>query len=48
MAAVSVNAVIGPVPLVSPCASTTVGACLLTFTDRDVILVNQDTRRLHW
>jgi endonuclease/exonuclease/phosphatase family metal-dependent hydrolase len=48
VAAVSVNAVIGPVPLVSPCASTTVGSCQLTFTDRDVILVNQDTRRLRW
>jgi len=47
VAAVSKNAVIGPVPLVSPCASTTVGACQLTFTDRDVILV-QDRRRLHW
>jgi endonuclease/exonuclease/phosphatase family metal-dependent hydrolase len=35
------------VPLVSPCASTTVGACSLTFTDRDVILV-QDARRLRW
>ena len=48
VASTSVNAVIGPVPLVSPCASTTVGACLLTFTDRDVILVNRDTRRLRW
>jgi endonuclease/exonuclease/phosphatase family metal-dependent hydrolase len=48
VASTSVNAVIGPVPLVSPCASTTVGACLLTFTDRDVILVNDDTRRLRW
>ena len=48
VASTSTNAVIGPVPLVSPCASTTVGACLLTFTDRDVILVNKDTRRLRW
>ena len=48
VASTSVNAVIGPVPLISPCASTTVGACLLTFIDRDVILVNQDTRRLRW
>ena len=38
---VSVNAMIGPVPLVSPCGSPTVGACLLTFSDRDVILVNR-------
>jgi endonuclease/exonuclease/phosphatase family metal-dependent hydrolase len=48
VAAVSVNAVIGPVPLVSPCGSTTVGACLITFTDRDVILVNRDSRGLRW
>jgi endonuclease/exonuclease/phosphatase family metal-dependent hydrolase len=48
VASTSINAVIGPVPLVSPCASTTVGACQLTFTDRDVILVNHDTRRLRW
>ena len=48
VAAVSVNAVIGPVPLVTPCRSAVVGACLLTFTDRDVILVNEQTRRLHW
>ena len=41
VASVSENAVIGPVPLVAPCASTTVGACQLTFTDRDVILVNR-------
>ena len=48
VAAVSVNAVIGPVPLISPCGSTTVGACLITFTDRDVILVNRDSRGLRW
>jgi endonuclease/exonuclease/phosphatase family metal-dependent hydrolase len=48
VAAVSVNAVIGPVPLVAPCGSTTVGACQVTFTDRDVILVNRDTPGLRW
>ena len=48
VAAVSVNAEIGPVPLVTPCGSTTVGACLITFTDRDVILVNRDTPGLRW
>lgn len=48
VAAVSDNAVIGPVPLVAPCASTTVGACLITFRDRDVILVNADSRGLRW
>ena len=44
VASVSDNAVIGPVPLVSPCASPTPGACSLTFTDRDVILVNEQPR----
>ena len=48
VAEVSRNAVIGPVPLVTPCGSAVVGACLLTFTDRDVILVNEQTRRLRW
>jgi len=48
VAEVSRNAVIGPVPLVTPCESPVVGACQLTFTDRDVILVNEQTRRLHW
>jgi endonuclease/exonuclease/phosphatase family metal-dependent hydrolase len=47
VAAISTNAVIGPVPLVSPCGGPT-GACLITFTDRDVILVNRDTRGLRW
>jgi endonuclease/exonuclease/phosphatase family metal-dependent hydrolase len=43
VAAVSDNADIGPVPLVGPaCTSTTIGACLLRFQDRDVILVNHD------
>jgi endonuclease/exonuclease/phosphatase family metal-dependent hydrolase len=48
VAAVSVNAVIGPVPLVRPCGSTAAGACSITFTDRDVILVNRDSRGLRW
>jgi endonuclease/exonuclease/phosphatase family metal-dependent hydrolase len=48
VAAVSDNANIGPVPLVQPCASTTVGACLVTLKDRDVILVDDDARRLRW
>ena len=48
VASVSDNAVIGPVPLVSPCGSTTIGTCFLTFSDRDVILVNEQTRRLQW
>jgi hypothetical protein len=43
VAAVSDNASIGPVPLVGPlCDSLVVGACLLQFQDRDVILVNHD------
>ena len=46
VASVSDNAVIGPVPLISPCA--TPGACSITFKDRDVILVNEQTRRLQW
>ena len=48
VAAVSVNAVIGPVPLVTPCGSNAPGACSITFTDRDVILVNRDSRGLRW
>jgi endonuclease/exonuclease/phosphatase family metal-dependent hydrolase len=43
VAAVSENATVGPVPLVAPCDGD-VGACLLIFQDRDVILVN-DARR---
>jgi endonuclease/exonuclease/phosphatase family metal-dependent hydrolase len=48
VASVSANARVGPVPLISPCGSTTVGACQVTFSDRDVILVNEDTRALRW
>ena len=43
VAAVSDNADIGPIPLVGPaCSSTQLGACLLRFQDRDVILANAD------
>jgi endonuclease/exonuclease/phosphatase family metal-dependent hydrolase len=48
VASVSANATIGPVPLLSPCGSPQVGACRLTFSDRDVVLVNSETRRLRW
>jgi endonuclease/exonuclease/phosphatase family metal-dependent hydrolase len=48
VASVSYNATIGPVPLVSPCGSSQVGACVVTFSDRDVVLVNSETRRLSW
>lgn len=44
VAGVSDNATIGPLPLLSPCAAPP--SCLLTFHDRDVILVNDDTRGL--
>lgn len=47
VAATSNNASIGPVPLVAPCSVPTVGACLLTFQDRDVILVNRNNPSLH-
>ncbi len=47
VAAVSRNADIGPVPLVSPCALDFVGACSVTLKDRDVILVRR-TRALRW
>ena len=48
VAATSANANIGPVPLVSPCGSTVVGACLVTLKDRDVILADAGDRRLRW
>lgn len=48
VAATSANANIGPIPLVSPCASTVVGACLVTLKDRDVILTDAGDRRLRW
>lgn len=48
VASVSDNANIGPVPLVSPCGSPTIGACTVTLNDRDVILVRADKPALHW
>lgn len=48
VAAVANNADIGPVPLVQPCASAVVGACLVTLKDRDVVLVNADRAGLDW
>lgn len=48
VAAVSANANIGPVPLATPCGVATVGACLVTLKDRDVILVNADRKGLTW
>ncbi len=47
VAAVSHNANIGPVPLVSPCAVAVVGACTVRLKDRDVILVRR-TKALRW
>ncbi len=50
VAAVSNNADIGPAPLVAPqfgCGVTATD-CVVTLKDRDVILVNNDTRGLHW
>ena len=43
--AVSTNAVIGPAPL-AICAVEPIGSCTVTFTDRDVILVNDNTANL--
>lgn len=50
VAAVADNADIGPVPLVAPTFGCGLSAtdCLVTLQDRDVILVNKDTRGLHW
>ncbi|MFA9566337.1 MAG: endonuclease/exonuclease/phosphatase family protein, partial [Acidimicrobiales bacterium] len=45
VAAVSENAEIGPVPLGAPCAGP-FSSCLLTFRDRDVILVNDERAEL--
>ncbi len=44
-AAVGSNANVGPIPLLL-CAVPTVGACLITYEDRDAILVNNRTRHL--
>ena len=50
VAAVSSNADIGPAPLVAPQfgCGVTAADCVVTLKDRDVILVNNDTRGLHW
>ncbi len=48
VAATSDNADIGPVPLITPCTSTVIGACLVTLRDRDVLLINSDTSGLRW
>ena len=50
VAAVANNANIGPAPLVAPQfgCGVTAADCVVTLKDRDVILVNNDTRGLHW
>ncbi|MET0998261.1 MAG: endonuclease/exonuclease/phosphatase family protein [Marmoricola sp.] len=50
VAAVANNADIGPAPLVAPLVGCGLTAtdCAVTLKDRDVILVNNDTRGLHW
>lgn len=48
VASVTNNANIGPIPLLAPCASATLGACVVTLKDRDVILVNGDRAGLTW
>ena len=52
VAALSQNAQIGPAPLVAPAYGcnpfTTAPDCVVTFSDRDVILVNTRTPALHW
>ncbi len=50
VAAVANNADIGPAPLVAPQfgCGVTAADCVVTLKDRDVILVNEDTRGLHW
>ena len=35
-------------PLITPCASTVIGACRVTLKDRDVLLINSDTSGLRW
>ena len=42
VAAATDNADIGPVPLVKPCASVTLGACTVRYQDSDVILARTD------
>ena len=50
VAAVANNADIGPAPLVAPQfgCGVTAADCVVSLKDRDVILVNNDTRGLHW
>ena len=52
MAGISQNANIGPAPLVAPgfgcLAVLPAPDCVVTLQDRDVILVNDDTRGLRW
>jgi endonuclease/exonuclease/phosphatase family metal-dependent hydrolase len=52
VASVSQNADIGPAPLVAPAFGcnpfTTAPDCVVTLSDRDVILVNRHTPALHW
>ena len=45
VAAVGSNANVGPIPLIS-CSEVIVGACLISYEDRDAILVNNRTRHL--
>ncbi|MEU4160771.1 endonuclease/exonuclease/phosphatase family protein [Actinoplanes sp. NPDC026670] len=48
VAATSPATDVGPIPLVAPCASATVGACTLRLQDSDVVLVNERTPGLRW
>lgn len=50
VAAVAHNADIGPAPLVAPQfgCGVTAADCVVTLKDRDVILVNENTRGLRW
>jgi endonuclease/exonuclease/phosphatase family metal-dependent hydrolase len=52
VAAVSDNASVGPAPLVAPSFGclpfTTTPDCVLTFADRDVVLVDHDVDHLRW
>jgi endonuclease/exonuclease/phosphatase family metal-dependent hydrolase len=45
VAAVSHNLSVGPIPLLL-CSGSIIGSCLLSYEDRDVILVNDDTAGL--
>jgi endonuclease/exonuclease/phosphatase family metal-dependent hydrolase len=48
VAVAGVNAQLGPLPLISPCDSTTLGACQVSLIDRDVILVRSNRPHLSW